>query len=84
MTFDDVTQALRPGGPMDTTFVVTRCLACGKNVSRSLRWYHEKPHICPDCGGALDVKPLQQATLASLKDYKASLERHYRLRDPAG
>ena len=84
ITVQDVEKCLRTGGPLDVTFVLTQCLGCGQSVSRSLRWFYEQPHICAACGGALDPAPLRQASMATLKDYESALERHYRLRDPAG
>ena len=83
ITPEDIEKFLRAGGSSDTVFVATQCLACGQQVSRSLRWFHEQPHVCASCSGPLNDEPLRQAAIASLKAYQSALERHLRLRDPA-
>jgi ribosomal protein L37E len=84
ITPEDIQEALRPGGPMDTVFVLNKCAACGQEVSRSLRWLHEQPHVCAACGGPLDDKPLRSAWIAIIESYQRTLQGQDRLRDPSG
>jgi hypothetical protein len=49
-----------------TKMFTTKCLACGKSQTRTLRWLQTNRFKCPVCGGALDDSPLHQLTLSAL------------------
>jgi hypothetical protein len=83
ITPQDIEKFLHPGGAADTTFVLTHCLSCDKEVNRSMRWLHEQPHLCALRGGNLDDTPLHNAAIAALDAYQCALERYLRLRDPS-
>jgi hypothetical protein len=73
-----VASARRRGGPLDTTMITTRCLKCGHEVTKKLRWFDGKSKFpCPRCDGDLDATPLRDATLATVKSLQRALKAKY-------
>jgi hypothetical protein len=50
-----------------TKVFTTKCAACGKNHTQTLRWLQKKRFVCPSCGGRLDDHPLHQLTLLAMR-----------------
>lgn len=65
----DAIRALRPGGPLDTTMLQTRCLKCGTEINQPLRWFHNRDFAC-SCGGQFDTKPLTNAVAELVTNYQ--------------
>ena len=66
----------RRGGPLDTVHITTRCRDCQLEVTHPLRWFQRDQHTCAVCGGALDEKPLRDATIAEVEAVRRALKRN--------
>jgi hypothetical protein len=65
----DAIRALRPGGPLDSVFLKTRCLKCGAQVNQAIRWFQACDFSCA-CGGKFNEKPLRRAVSQMIVNYQ--------------
>jgi hypothetical protein len=61
-TVSDAVRALREDGPLDRIGVRLRCTGCGREQSKSMRWFHLQEMRC-ECGSVFDTEPFDRYIL---------------------
>src|ERR1022692_160651 len=61
-TASDALRALREDGPLDRIGTRLKCTGCGKEQSKSMRWFHLQEMRC-ECGSLFDTEPFDRYIL---------------------